>query len=69
MPKDIIEQKDKTGYTLEALRARREAAVNEALALADILIDGPFVAHLSRGAGEWRGSTNQRVIHRPAEVA
>jgi anaerobic ribonucleoside-triphosphate reductase activating protein len=58
-----------TGYTLEALRARGEAAVDEALALADILVDGPFVAQLSRGAGEWRGSTNQRVIHRPAEVA
>jgi anaerobic ribonucleoside-triphosphate reductase activating protein len=58
-----------TGYTLEALRARGEAAVDEALALADILIDGPYVAQLSRGAGEWRGSTNQRVIYRPAEVS
>ncbi|HEX8069308.1 MAG TPA: 4Fe-4S single cluster domain-containing protein [Pyrinomonadaceae bacterium] len=55
-----------TGYTLEALRARGETAVNEALAHADILIDGPFVAQLSRHAGEWRGSTNQRIIYQPA---
>jgi anaerobic ribonucleoside-triphosphate reductase activating protein len=58
-----------TGYTLEALRAREEAAVDEALAHADILIDGPFVAQLSRHAGEWRGSTNQRIIYQPARVA
>jgi len=57
-----------TGYTLEALRAREERAVHEALALADILIDGPFVAQFSRNAGEWRGSTNQRIIRRPAQV-
>jgi anaerobic ribonucleoside-triphosphate reductase activating protein len=57
-----------TGYTLEALRAREEAAVNEALAHADILIDGPFVAQLTRNAGEWRGSTNQRIIYRPAST-
>lgn len=58
-----------TGYTLEALRARGERAVDEALSLADILIDGPFVAHLSQGAGEWRGSTNQRIIYQPAGLA
>lgn len=57
-----------TGYTLEALRARDETTINEALAHADILIDGPFVAQLSRHAGEWRGSTNQRIIYQPAQV-
>ncbi len=57
-----------TGYTLEALRARAESVVDEALALTDILIDGPFVAQLSRGAGEWRGSTNQRIIFQPASL-
>lgn len=41
-----------TGYTLEALRARKENAVHEALTHADILIDGPFVAQFSRHAGE-----------------
>ena len=54
-----------SGYTLEELRARPEPSVQEALALADILIDGRFVASLSHGAGEWRGSTNQRVIYAP----
>lgn len=58
-----------TGYTLEALRARGEMAVEEALSHADILIDGPFVAQLSRNAGEWRGSTNQHIIYRPSTVA
>jgi anaerobic ribonucleoside-triphosphate reductase activating protein len=54
-----------SGYTLEELRARTEPSVREALALADILIDGRFVASLARDAGEWRGSTNQRVIYAP----
>jgi anaerobic ribonucleoside-triphosphate reductase activating protein len=58
-----------TGHTLEALRARGEAVVEEALSRADILIDGPFVAQLSRNAGEWRGSTNQRIIYQPSTVA
>jgi anaerobic ribonucleoside-triphosphate reductase activating protein len=57
-----------SGYTLEELRARPEPSVREALALADILIDGRFVASLSHGAGEWRGSTNQRVIYAPSEA-
>lgn len=57
-----------TGYTLEALRARGETAVEEALSHADILIDGPFVAQISRNAGEWRGSTNQRIIYQPAST-
>jgi anaerobic ribonucleoside-triphosphate reductase activating protein len=57
-----------SGYTLEELRARPEQSVREALALADILIDGRFVASLSLGAGEWRGSTNQRVIYAPSEA-
>ena len=54
-----------SGYTIEALGRRREPSVRAALALADLLIDGPYVAHLTAGAGEWRGSTNQRVIERP----
>ena len=55
-----------SGYTIEELRARTEASVHEALSLADILIEGRFVAAQSQGAGEWRGSTNQRIIHQPA---
>jgi len=56
-----------SGYTIEELRARPEPGVHEALALADILIDGPFVASLTSGANEWRGSTNQRIIYHPAD--
>lgn len=55
-----------SGYTIEELRARPESSVHQALALADILIDGAFVASLTSGAGEWRGSTNQRIIYDPA---
>lgn len=55
-----------TGYTLEALLERKENAVDEALTHADILIDGPFIVQLSRHAGEWRGSTNQRIISQSA---
>lgn len=51
-----------SGYTLEELQARREPSVHESLALADILIDGRFIASQARGAGEWRGSRNQRII-------
>ena len=52
-----------SGYTLEELQARREQSVHESLALADILIDGRFIASQARGAGEWRGSRNQRIIN------
>ena len=55
-----------TGYTLEALGRRPEPTVRAALELTDLLIDGPFVAPLSQGAGEWRGSRNQRLISHPA---
>lgn len=57
-----------SGYTLEELRARPEPAVSAALTDTDLLIDGPFVAALAQGAGEWRGSTNQRFIKHPAEA-
>jgi len=55
-----------TGHTLEQLNARPEASIKQILELTDILIDGPFVKELSAHAGEWRGSTNQRIIHNPA---
>jgi len=57
-----------SGYTLEVLARRPEPAVWEALHLIDLLIDGPFVAALAEGAGEWRGSRNQRLIQRPASI-
>jgi anaerobic ribonucleoside-triphosphate reductase activating protein len=54
-----------SGYTVDALRARQEHGIRQALTLTDLLIDGPFVAAVSDGAGEWRGSRNQRLIPRP----
>ena len=58
-----------TGYTLAALARRPEPVIAEILALTDLLIDGRFVAKLADGAGEWRGSRNQRLIPFPAEAA
>ncbi len=57
-----------TGYTLEALARRPEPEVPAALRLTDLLVDGPYVAALADGAGEWRGSRNQRLIPRPARI-
>ncbi|MDG6910293.1 MAG: radical SAM protein [Nitrososphaerota archaeon] len=54
-----------TGYTLEALALRPEPEVARILDLIDLLIEGPFIAYLSSGAGEWRGSRNQRLIPSP----
>ncbi len=51
-----------TGFTLEALARRPEPEIRDVLELTDILVDGPFVARLAGGAGEWRGSRNQRVV-------
>jgi anaerobic ribonucleoside-triphosphate reductase activating protein len=56
-----------TGFTLEELQQRDDAHVPQILALTDILIDGPFVKELTDHAGEWRGSTNQRILHHPAQ--
>ena len=58
-----------TGYTVEDLSARCDPMVDEALALADLIIDGPFVAEQADGAGEWRGSLNQRIIQRVSSDA
>lgn len=57
-----------TGYTLEALARRSEPAVQAALELTDLLIDGPYREALAESAGEWRGSRNQRLIHHPSSV-
>src|SRR5262249_38336511 len=54
-----------SGYTLEELTSRRDARIEEILTLTNILIDGPFVKDLAKNAGEWRGSTNQRIIYNP----
>jgi len=53
-----------SGYMLEELLSRHDPVISQILDLADILIDGPFVKELSGDAGEWRGSTNQRIIYK-----
>src|SRR5215831_5316339 len=58
-----------TGYILEDLASRDNQTISRILELTDILIDGPFVKELSDHAGEWLGSTNQRIIHHPALYA
>lgn len=55
-----------SGSTLAALVRRPEPEVRAALRRIDLLIEGPFVAALAAGAGEWRGSRNQRLIADPA---
>jgi anaerobic ribonucleoside-triphosphate reductase activating protein len=50
-----------SGYTLQALIARNHPDINAVLAAIDVLIDGPYVAAKSDGAGPWVGSTNQQV--------
>jgi sulfatase maturation enzyme AslB (radical SAM superfamily) len=41
-----------TGYTMEALAGRKQPSVDYILTHVDLLIDGPFVAQLSKNAGE-----------------
>ena len=54
-----------SGYTLEDLMARENASVNRILENTDLLIDGAFKRELSGSAGEYRGSSNQRLIFYP----
>ncbi len=56
-----------TGFTLEELQQWENACIPQILSLTDILIDGPFVKELTDKAGEWRGSTNQRILHHPVQ--
>ena len=54
-----------SGYTLETLLARKSESVNRILSNTDLLIDGAFVRELVSNAGEYRGSSNQRLILHP----
>lgn len=54
-----------TGFTLESLLARNSGGVNRILSMTDLLIDGPFQRELAARAGEYRGSSNQRLILYP----
>ena len=54
-----------SGYTVENLLERESESVNRILAKTDLLIDGAFVRELAERAGEYRGSSNQRLILHP----
>jgi anaerobic ribonucleoside-triphosphate reductase activating protein len=49
-----------TGYVVEELRARRDAAVAGLLAEIDVLVDGRYEASRPERERLWVGSTNQR---------
>jgi organic radical activating enzyme len=53
-----------SGYTFEQLleRDRWDHHVSNILYLADVLVDGPYVAELDDDFMQWRGSSNQRAI-------
>jgi anaerobic ribonucleoside-triphosphate reductase activating protein len=54
-----------SGYTFESLLARKSESINRILANTDLLIDGAFKRELTDSAGEYRGSSNQRLIFHP----
>lgn len=49
-----------TGYTLEALGARKDPWVERLLSYVDMIIDGPYVQEKAANL-LWRGSSNQRI--------
>lgn len=53
-----------SGYTYEDLchQTEKEPAIGQILTEVDMLIDGPYVAALTDGAGPWTGSANQHVL-------
>jgi len=54
-----------SGFTLENLLARNSQSINRILAKTDLLIDGAFQRELASNAGEYRGSSNQKLIYYP----
>lgn len=58
-----------TGYTFEALAARGDETIDGVLALADVIVDGPFIADLDHDRLQYRGSANQRVIDTSTTLA
>ena len=50
-----------TGYTLEALRLKKENSITGLLSCLDLLIDGPFIKEQESLKRRWIGSDNQRL--------
>jgi anaerobic ribonucleoside-triphosphate reductase activating protein len=58
-----------TGYMWEYLRAATgHPEFQELLAIADVLVDGPYLAQAREPGGIFRGSANQRMINVPASL-
>ncbi|MBX3283631.1 MAG: 4Fe-4S cluster-binding domain-containing protein [Acidobacteria bacterium] len=53
-----------TGNTIEKLTAKDDPSITNTLSHIDLLIDGPFESSLVAETGEYRGSSNQRVLQR-----
>jgi anaerobic ribonucleoside-triphosphate reductase activating protein len=51
-----------SGHTLEHLRRQHDAGIHELLAVADILVDGPYLPQRYSATLAWRGSDNQRLL-------
>lgn len=58
-----------TGYTFERLLEMQDKAIMQLLALADTLIDGPFIMAERNLELNFRGSANQRIIDLPQSLA
>ncbi len=54
-----------SGYTLENLIERKSPSIMQILSNIDLLVDGFFNRALTKKAGEYRGSSNQRLIALP----
>ena len=52
-----------TGFTLAALKARKDSATEALLAATDLLIDGPYSEALACTDKPWVGSSNQQYHH------
>ena len=52
-----------SGYTYEQLIKRNHSQINGILELADVLIDGPYLAEERDLTMEMRGSRNQNIIY------
>jgi anaerobic ribonucleoside-triphosphate reductase activating protein len=50
-----------SGYTLEDARQLPDPAVQDLLALTDLLVDGPYLRELPETRRRWIGSANQRI--------
>lgn len=51
-----------SGYTYEQLQERSHPNIKQILGLADVLIDGPYIAAERDITLSMRGSRNQRII-------